>query len=224
MKRFALAGLVLVMSMSFVPLAWSEEGDVIPNDSPAAVVAEVQAPAKPAEPPSPAEIAKQKERQKKIEQQRAALEATQWSVSLVSNDPKVKPESDVFTFINGQFKSENRSARGFSPTNYTVTVSDEEKPTATFETMQSGKEGRVFVKGIWKDGVMEGRITEQSEDLKKSVDYFFSNAQMKKMDKETQKSEMDKIKPKADEAVGEVLVSPEAPVDTPKAKSKSRTH
>ena len=125
---------------------------------------------------STADLAKQKEQRKKIEAKRAELEATQWQVSLVSRDPKSKPEADTLIFQSGQFKTENRFKRGFNSTNYTVSMPEGDEGPAVFETMQTGKEGNVFVKGSWKKDSMEGEIMEQLEGAKTTKEYSFSNA------------------------------------------------
>ena len=137
---------------------------------------------------SSTEATKQKDRVKKIEEKRVELESTEWQVSLVSKDLKSKPENDTFVFQNGQFKSENRAKKGFNPTNYTVTIPDVDDASATFETMQSGKEGHIFIKGVWTKDSMEGQIIEQSEDNKSSKEYYFSKAKMTKIAPEETKT------------------------------------
>ena len=176
------------------------------------------------ESPSPAEISKQKDRAKNIEKKKVELESTQWQVSLVSKDPKSKPESDTFVFQNSQFKSENQAKRGFNPTNYTVTIPEGDDASAVFETMQSGKEGHVFVKGHWTKEVMDGQILEQSEDGKSNREFYFTNAKMTKIAPEEAKA--DAAAPAADESsnsAGQALVSKESSRDSSTDKSLATT-
>jgi hypothetical protein len=50
--------------------------------------------------------------------------------------------------------------------------------------MQTGKEGRVFVKGRWNKDVMDGQIIEQLEKAKSNSEYYFTNAKMEKISDE----------------------------------------
>ena len=225
MKRFFLAILLLpaffYSNATYAEDALTDTGEnSVASDKIEEKVPEVKAP----EPPSAAEIAKQKDRAKKISERRAELESTQWQVSLVSKDAKAKPESDTFIFQNGEFKSENRLKRGFNPTNYTVTIPEGDDPSATFETMQSGKEGHIFVKGVWAKDSMEGQIIEQSQDNKSSKEYYFSKAKMSKMIEEAKKVDSASAPEVASEpsnTASQALVSKEASEELPSEKSPS---
>ena len=161
---------------------------------------------------SSADLKKDQDRRKKIEEKRAQLEATQWEVSLVPRSPKLKPEKDTFIFQNGEFRTENRSKRGFNPTNYTVSIVEGDENSAVFETMQGSKEGYAFIKGQWAKDSMHGEIIEQLDGGKLVKEYYFSNAKMAKMagDGESEKTSSE------DGGFGKALVS------TEKSKSQSK--
>lgn len=158
------------------------------------------------------ELKKEKERRKKIEEKRAELEATQWQITLKSKDPRTKPENDTLIFQNGEFRTESLVKRGFNPTNYTVSIPDGEGAAAVFETMQTGKEGHVFIKGQWTKDSMEGEILEQLDGGKRGNEYYFSNAKMTKIEPgvETEK------KP------AETIETPKALVSTEKSEADRR--
>lgn len=153
--------------------------------APAALAAEA-APAQPvvAAKPAPkrteAEQKKITEMRKRIDIRKTELNGSKWDLSLGSSDAKMKGKTDVFTFQDGMFRSDNLSKRGFSPTNYTVSVAgDEKSESAVWETMQTGKEGLIFIRGEWEKDRMQGNVTEQLDGGKKVVEYYFTTSAKK---------------------------------------------
>ena len=115
------------------------------------------------------------EKRKRIVDKKTDLNGSSWDIAYVtSSDPKQKGKKDLFTFQNGQFNSKNLMDRGFTWTNYTISVPDEESELAVWETMQTGKEGIVFIHGEWTKDKMTGNITEQLDGGKKTVEHSFS--------------------------------------------------
>jgi hypothetical protein len=81
-----------------------------------------------------------------LAQKRLDLENTSWNIELISSAKEGTKSIDVLTFKDNQLLSRNFSARGFNPTNYTLTMGDD--GTIVLETMQtSEKEGTVFWRG-----------------------------------------------------------------------------
>lgn len=112
---------------------------------------------------------------KTVAKSREDLNGTQWSVTLVSPDPAEKPVEDVLTFQNHQVGSKVFAARGFSTTNYTITVRDG-ADGAVWETMQSSpKEGNIFIRGQWKANEMTGSVIQQLEGGK-TKEYYFTTS------------------------------------------------
>ena len=128
-----------------------------------------------------AEKEKQEETWKKLEEKKAELNGTQWEIQITTQVAKTSmPKTDTLIFQDGKFRSEALSKKGFSPTNYTLTL-QEGGPTV-WETMQTGsdkKEGVAFVRGEWKGNVMSGVIVRQLEAG--NEDYYFSNTGKKKI-------------------------------------------
>ncbi len=120
--------------------------------------------------------AKKIELRKKIAEKKEELNGTKWEVNLHSNDPKAKYKKDTLTFQNNQVRSSNNADRGFSPTNYTVSMPSQDPEVALWETMQTGPDGFViFMRGEWKKDMMNGSITEQLEGGK-NQEYNFTTS------------------------------------------------
>jgi len=134
---------------------------------------------KPAPQMSAAEKKQLKERRERSDKARAAVNGSSWQVSYRSSDPKAKAQKDTFIFQDTVFKSEALIDRGYSPTNYTVSVAGDDPDAAIFETMQTSKDGVAFVRGEWKNDQMNGRITEQLEGGKKTLEYSFTTSARK---------------------------------------------
>ena len=130
-------------------------------------------------PRTPEEEKKLAETRKKIEEKKTELDGSSWELVTSSSDAKAKGEQDTFTFQNGQFSGKNFSGRGFPATNYTVSIPSEDSETAVWETMQTGKEGLIFIRGEWGKDKMNGDITEQLDGGKKVREYSFTTAARK---------------------------------------------
>lgn len=119
---------------------------------------------------------KQAERLKKIEEKKKDLNGSQWDVVVKSQGKGEKDAEDALTFQNGQVSSKNLAKRGFNPTNYTITVPESPDQPAVWETMQTGKEGVIFIRGEWMKDAMQGSISEQLDGGKQVKDYYFTTA------------------------------------------------
>lgn len=160
---------LMALSFGFPAHAAEEASNATPAES-------VQAKPKPR---TEAEEKKLAEVRKKIDEKKKELNGSNWELLLSSSDPKINGQIDTFTFQNGQFNSKNFSGRGFVWTNYTITMPSEEGETAVWETMQTGSEGIIFIRGEWNKEMMNGNITEQLEEGKKVKDYTFTTASRK---------------------------------------------
>ncbi len=139
----------------------------------------------------PAADAKREEMIKMIEKKKVDLNGTEWKVTLTPADHKEKAEEDVLTFQNGQVVSKNFLERGFTATNYTISI-PEGSDIGVWETMQTSsnsKEGVIFIRGEWKDDQMRGIVSQQVEGGKSSKDYNFKTTSKAKVSPSTTKSE-----------------------------------
>ena len=127
-------------------------------------------------PRTEAEEKKLTEKRKRIAAKKTELNGSSWELTVKSTDPKEKGAQDTFVFQDGIFKSKNLTGRGFTATNYTVTVPSEESESAVWETMQTGKEGQVFIHGEWEKEIMRGNSNEQLDGGKKIKDYYFTTS------------------------------------------------
>ncbi len=132
-----------------------------------------------AEPPA-VQVKISPERLKKLQERKDQLDNTEWDIKLGSSDKRIKPVTDKLIFKNKMISLESFAKEGFGPTNYTVTVS-EDLESATFETMQSGKAGVLFIRGDWTKDTMQGNINERIDNGKKTLEYFFTSSPMKKI-------------------------------------------
>ncbi len=170
MKKFL--GFIIVFNLAMMPLVYAADqtAKVAKSD--------------------PAADAKREAMIKKIEEKKKELNGSEWKGILPPSDLKSKAEDDVLTFQNSQVRSKAFSERGFSPTNYTVSLPEGDE-MAVWETMQtSAKEGVVFIRGEWKADNMHGIVSEQMEGGKSSKDYNFkttSKASIKPVDDKNDK-------------------------------------
>jgi hypothetical protein len=142
-------------------------------------------------------VKKLEDSRKLIEQKKSELNGSQWELDMTASDAKGKVEKEVFTFQNGQVTCKMLTARGFKPTNYTISV-PEGSDMAVWETMQTNDKGNVvFIRGEWKQDIMRGVISEQLEGGK-SRDYNFASASKIAVEPTTKpKEEPKKEEPKA---------------------------
>jgi hypothetical protein len=108
-----------------------------------------------------------------IEKKRKLLNNTEWEIELSPLSGKGRKQSDIITFNNNQVSSKDLVRRGFSATNYTLTILDDGK--VVWETMQtSEKSGIVFWRGELDMNIeeMHGILSHRIDD-KRSRDYSF---------------------------------------------------
>ena len=139
------------------------------------------------------------ETRKKIEEKKKELNGGEWEVTIKSMSGKGALNGpDVLTFQDNVFRSKSSSKAGFSPTNYTLTVSEFDPGPTVWETMQTSGKGQVmFWRGEWLGDKMSGMISRQLEDGK-SEEYIFSSSAMQEIP-ETSESEEE---PKEEEKGG----------------------
>lgn len=139
---------------------------------------------------------KQAEYLKRVEEKKTEINGSQWDVKVKSQTQGEKDSTDVLTFQNGQISSKNLGKRGFSATNYTITIPEGDQP-AIWETMQTGKEGIAFIRGEWLKDSMQGTISEQLEGGKVLKDYYFTTAKRASISPTSSKDESAGSAPKA---------------------------
>ncbi len=114
-----------------------------------------------------------------VKEKRRQLNNTEWEVELVLLDVKKRKQTDIITFKNNQIVSANFLQRGFSSTNYTLTV--QKNGRVIWETMQtSRKTGIAFWRGEIDVNMekMQG-ILSHHIDGKKAQDYSFMSVSKK---------------------------------------------
>lgn len=115
---------------------------------------------------------KRQERQKK-------LNNTTWEIELTSLEKKGKEKKDTLVFKGNRFYTEESSKDGFSETNYTITVKDDD--VVIWETMQTAEEGKI---NFWRGELdpemqtMRGIISKQFPDGKRE-NYSFVSTEKK---------------------------------------------
>jgi hypothetical protein len=102
------------------------------------------------------------------------LNGSSWDVVLMpAGSAEGIVGEDIYTFAGGQFRSKALMSRGFVNTNFMVSLPGGTSDLAVWETMQTGKDGVVFLHGEWVKDKMWGTITEQLEGGRKIVDHTF---------------------------------------------------
>jgi hypothetical protein len=96
-------------------------------------------------------------------QAKEELNKKEWTIYLVSANPKkTKLETDVIKFSGGRVLSVNLSDKGYSESNYSLSI--EPDGTIVWETMQGQEKlGRAFWRGELRGEVMQGILTLQSK-------------------------------------------------------------
>jgi hypothetical protein len=207
---------LIFLSLFFTSLAAAEEMPVPAESSEVTPV-----PAKLSE----ADEKKIIELRKKIEEKKTELNGSAWELTFnSSSNPKMKGAKDTFTFQNGQFKSAHYQKDGFTPTNYSVSIPSETQDIAVWETMLSGKEGIVFIRGEWEKDKMSGNITEQLKGGKEIFEHTFTTSARTSVSPTTTEEGQDVMA--HDNSLASAMVSKETPqeappVTTPPTKSKS---
>lgn len=197
MRKLILA--LLALAVVSAPLYASNDFAKKSKSSAASTEAPATAPA--AKPSRPAKMDDQK---KKIEELKKELNGSQWEVQMSSGGKPLG--KDTFTFQNGQVTCKTLADKGYSPTNYTISM-PEGADMATWETMQTGSKGQVvFIRAEWKEGVMRGVMSEQLEE-NKTKDYNFASLSKVEVPATTEKKEEEKPATPAAAPEGSALVS-----------------
>ncbi|OGX11233.1 MAG: hypothetical protein A2Y42_04380 [Omnitrophica WOR_2 bacterium GWB2_45_9] len=175
MRNKALSAVWLVVFIGLITIAASQgyaankKGDTVKAK---AVSAEEEA--------NQAEQARIKAQEEKMSARREsekkaneALAQKEWQIEVTEiGVKKMKPEIDVLTFAEGKVISKNYSAKGYSPTNITLTVQD--SGTIVWETMQTNPEhGTVFWRGELSNGLISGAVSLQPKKGD-NKDYYFA--------------------------------------------------
>jgi len=167
---------------------------------------------------SPEEQKKLDEMRKRIREKETEMNGSKWEVVLGSLDPKIKGQKDTLLFQNRQMISVDMSKRGFGPTNYTVSVPPEEDSEGgIWETMKTGKDGVIFIRGEWEKDNMHGFVTEQLEEGKKINEYIFTTSSRVAVSPTSSEDPSDLTslnKTSNDDSGPKVLVSKETPLAT----------
>jgi len=114
-----------------------------------------------------------------IAKKKQALNNTEWQITITNLTTKGKEEPDEIIFTGNQVKCVGMAKRGFSETNYTLTV--QEDGSLVWETMQSSEEaGTAFWRGEIDSSLqtMHGALSYQP-DSETTVDYMFASASKK---------------------------------------------
>jgi hypothetical protein len=111
-----------------------------------------------------------------LAKKRTDLENTSWNIQVTTSGKENRKSEDVLFFKDNQVASQELLAKGFKPTNYTLTLTDD--GVIVFETMQTHpKDGTVFWRGeLGQGNAMKGMISRISSD-QKTQDYYFSGIQ-----------------------------------------------
>ncbi|MBI4845192.1 MAG: hypothetical protein HY810_01740 [Candidatus Omnitrophica bacterium] len=110
---------------------------------------------------------------KKVEEKRQQINNTSWTAEVSKMGAQEKSKKDAFLFKNNKFSSDKFSKDGFNPSNYTVTVKEDN--ITVWETMQRTEEGMIV---FWRGEVaedflsMRGVFSKQSSEGA-SEDYSF---------------------------------------------------
>lgn len=121
--------------------------------------------------PSPAEILAQQKKQAEAKA-RETLKAQEWVVYLTHEDGKPSSESDVITFTDaGKISSKNLLAKGYTDSNYRLTVED--SGVIIWETMKVNEDKDLaFLRGELRAGVMVGSIFFKPQKGRTETFYF----------------------------------------------------
>lgn len=128
---------------------------------------------------------------KRIEEKKVEINGREWQIDIKSPSGKGELDGpDTLTFQDNHFKSKVGSKIGFTPTNYTLTLSESEEGPTVWETMQTSGKGKVmFWRGEFMADTMTGVISRQLDDDKGNEEYFFRSAGMKKIPASSSKEE-----------------------------------
>ena len=171
------------------------------------------------------EEAKRAEVNKLQDEAKANLNGSQWEVSIkpaLNVSKSIFPQKDSLTFQNNQFWSADMSEEGFRPSNYTMTVPENEGLPIIWETMQTGEKGQVmFWRGEWNQekNLMSGTIVRQLE--KGNEDYYFSSTSIVKISPTSEKIDEEKLSEETVPSSSKLLGADE-PTPTSDSDNKSK--
>lgn len=100
----------------------------------------------------------------RLEAAKNQLNNTQWRIKLSPiGETKAKAYEDIIHFSEHKVSSENLASQGFSATNYTISVKDED--VIVWETMQTGEAaGLALWHGELENGVMRGVLSRRPNE------------------------------------------------------------
>ena len=102
--------------------------------------------------------------------QLSEFRSSEWQVKMISSGSK-EETADTLSFVDGQFASAKMSELGYSRSNYSITVEDNNK--IIWETMQTGSDGSVVSwRGEIEEGKMNGIVSLRQKD-KEPQDFSF---------------------------------------------------
>lgn len=111
-----------------------------------------------------------------LAEKKAALNGTEWTVTMTPAGGKGRVETDVLSFSDDKVVSKNLAARGFAASNYSVRLQDD--GALTWETMQtSEKEGLAFWRGDVNEGIMRGVLSKRDKN-EATTDFSFVSTGM----------------------------------------------
>ena len=141
---------------------------------------------KPAEGEKPKLFMSQEERELErkrdvIGQKKEALNETEWDIDMsrLSSPEQASTIKDTIVFTENKVLSKRLESQGFLPTNYTLSLKDDDK--VIWETMQTGEGQLVFFRGEISPDLssMSGVISFQKPGG--SEDYSFSSTDKRKI-------------------------------------------
>jgi len=124
------------------------------------------------------ELAALRKRSALIAKKKEVLNNTEWDIEMFPLSGKGKSLKDVIVFAENKVSAKSLEDRGFLPTNYTLSITEEGK--LIWETMQSKDDEIVFFRGEISPGLesMSGVVSFQK--LEGSQDYSFRSTAKKK--------------------------------------------
>jgi hypothetical protein len=117
-----------------------------------------------------------------IGQKKEALNNTEWDIDMIGTSAETGESvtiKDTVVFVDNKVLSKRLESQGFLPTNYTLSLKDDEK--VIWETMQTGENQLVFFRGEISQDLtsMAGVISFQKPGG--SEDYSFQSTDKRKI-------------------------------------------
>lgn len=160
------------------------------------------------------------ERRKKLEDKKLEINGSEWQVQVTMQGGAkgTLGTEDILRFQDGRFTSKSSENRGYTATNYTLTVSDAETGPTVWETMQTNDKGEItFWRGEWIEKSMSGAINRQLGEEKGNEEYSFSSSAMKSIPPSSSEEKEEEV---SAPAPPQVLTSTPAPVTGKASKQK----